>query len=406
MHASTLCFALPLAALAGCQPNASRPVNDGGTLTAAPPASTTATWPPGPPAPAAPKIDDAAVPGNTPKPIANPLVSRGKPVFGSGLNPKGANDGSYKTYGGTWQCGKVTAENPGWVAIKIGSGPTRLLLNWHAGGSFNYLETDYGSPGAYRIETSNDSTNGVNGTWKTVVTVPNVLVHGQANSFDFTGQSWVKMVVTGIPSVSPNGVGIDEIDVHDVSAAISDTWFFMGDSITAFAFDRVSDTHQPSFAAIIAQRHAGFFPEMINGGIGGENSLDATKHIDEWLKLNPDQHFWGLGYGTNDSAGNTQDPAPFKSNMQTLITKIKAAGHVPILARIPFATDGQHDHIPSFNRAIDELTASNGLLPGPDLYEWFKAHPDELRDKLHPTDQGIVSMNRLWADAMERLYTR
>ena len=27
---------------------------------------------------------------------------------------------------------------------------------------------------------------------------------------------------------------------------------------------------------------------------------------------------------------------------------------------------------------IDRVTARNGLLPGPDLYAWFSAHPGEL----------------------------
>jgi acyl-CoA thioesterase I len=49
---------------------------------------------------------------------------------------------------------------------------------------------------------------------------------------------------------------------------------------------------------------------------------------------------------------------------------------------------------------------ANGLIPGPDLYAWFLAHPEQLRDGLHPTDAGIVAINRLWASAMERLYPR
>ena len=45
-------------------------------------------------------------------------------------------------------------------------------------------------------------------------------------------------------------------------------------------------------------------------------------------------------------------------------------------------------------------------MSGPDLYAWFSRHPDELRDGIHPDDRGIVSIIRLWADAMAPLYVR
>jgi acyl-CoA thioesterase-1 len=89
-----------------------------------------------------------------------------------------------------------------------------------------------------------------------------------------------------------------------------------------------------------------------------------------------------------------------------LVDRVRSAGRIPVLAKIPFATDHQHDHLQRFNDAIDEINAASSLTPGPDLYAWFSLHPEELRDGLHPTDQGIVAINRLWADAMSPLYPR
>jgi acyl-CoA thioesterase-1 len=340
----------------------------------------------------------------------NPLVSRGKHVEASGrFSPpaKAVVDGEYKTYGGTWNVGRV-AQGGGeaWVAIDVGVGPRRLLLLWSAAGSYNYNETDYGSPGSYRIETSADSGNGADGTWTVVATVEHVSAHAAERAFDFNGQRWVRFVVTGAPPVSPNGVQIDEIDLHDVSAGAEDTWFFMGDSITAFAFDRQTPTHQPSFAALVHERHAGHFPAIINGGIGGDKSDEGLERLDAWLTDCPDMKHWALAYGTNDAAGNVQDPSHFKHNMQTMVDHLRKAGRIPVLAKIPFATDHQHDHLPRFNDVIDEINAANSLTPGPDLYAWFWAHPEDLRDGLHPTDRGIVAINRLWADAMSPLYPR
>jgi lysophospholipase L1-like esterase len=134
--------------------------------------------------------------------------------------------------------------------------------------------------------------------------------------------------------------------------------------------------------------------------------LNGVAHIDAWLALNPDCAFWGISYGSNDAAGNTSSTAAFRTNMQTIIDRVLAAGRIPIFPRIPFSSDASHNFIPRFNDVIDALVAQNGLRPGPDLYAWFVAHPEELRDQIHPTDAGIVSINRLWAEAVDGLYPR
>jgi hypothetical protein len=56
------------------------------------------------------------------------------------------------------------------------------------------------------------------------------------------------------------------------------------------------------------------------------------------------------------------------------------------------------------NNVIDELTQSNGLHEGPDLYSYFLAHPSELDDGVHPTAEGCASIQRLWAQAVLDLY--
>jgi acyl-CoA thioesterase-1 len=339
-------------------------------------------------------------------PAPNPLVSRFRRVAGwSALpfaNPRNVDDGDYST---SWDAGRPTLERPAWVSIEVGTGPRRLLLNWSAAGSFNYEETDYGSPGAYRIESSGDSTDGANGTWRIAVDAPIVSTHGHAHSFDFAGQRWVKFVVTRAPVLSPNGVQISEIDVHDATAGATDSWFFLGDSITAFDFDR-APPHQPSFAAWVHEHHPDYFPAMVNGGTGGDKSDEGATHIADWLARNPDAHFWAIAYGMNDAAGNANDTARFRANMQVIVRRVSEAGAVAILASIPFASDDQHRSIPKFNRVLDELRATNSLPAGPDLYTWFATHPEELRDGVHPNDRGIVSTNRLWGEAVDVLYPR
>jgi len=336
----------------------------------------------------------------------SPMLSRGKTAVGRSharfSEPRYAFDGDTNT---AWAAGHPTPGDPAWLAIDVGVGPTRLLLAWSASGSFDYEETDYGSPGSYRIETSANSKDGAGGTWTTVVDIPHVVTHGQVHAVPFMGQRWVRFVVTGAPDVSPNGVQIDEVAIHDASAGEADTWFFMGDSITATAFGRAA-RGAARFASIVHSRHAKYFPAVVNGGIGGTQSGDGAARVDDWIARNPDARFWAIGYGSNDTAGNERDTTRFRHNLVTILDRLEDAHRVPILATIPYSNDGQHANIPDFNRVIEELRDLRGLPHGPDLYAWFLAHPDELRDGLHPNDRGVTSMNRLWADAVDALYPR
>jgi acyl-CoA thioesterase-1 len=352
---------------------------------------------------------------------ANPIVSRSAQVFSSPAGASGVvNDGNY--HNGGWTVPKTML--PAWVAFKLAAGPTRVLVSWDDGGTYNYQDlpgtTVYGFPSAYQIDVSSDSTNGSDGTWTTKVTVGDTAdtlnhVRTRAHSFDFTGQTWVKMTITAVPAEeSTNGLQIGEIDIHDISAAGAglpdDTWFLMGDSITAFAFDRAS-AHQPSFAKAINTAAPSFYPAMINGGIGGETSAGALARLQQVLDVNPDYRFITLNYGTNDVS---VAPSTFKSNMQSMIDMVKAAGRIPVIPHIPYSGDGNHNSLPQYNTVIDQLVATNQLIAGPDLYAHFMANQTEfvcppcggarMTDNLHPNDVGLEAMNTLWASAMRSLY--
>ncbi len=351
----------------------------------------------------------------------NLRISINKPTFGYTSQPyqntSGLDDGIFNTYATTWYAGFPTPSTPAWFAINLGQGPSRVLLEWNAGANYNYQETDYGGPGNYILYTSSNSTTGTDGTWTPVVSVTNNIYRTRAHSFDFTGMSWVKMIITGTPTNSLNGVTFDEVEVYDISAAHSrgriaeDTWFFMGDSITAFWADRTTASgtndaasHQPSYAFWINLDNTNYFPAMIDGGIGGETSANGLARLRQNLKDNPDFFFWALDYGANDSSGNNSDASAFRTNMQAMISLLLANGRMPVIPHISYATDGQHNYVTNFNAVIDALVASNGILAGPDCYTFFKANTNQLADGLHPNDAGMRSYNWLWSQAMRHLY--
>ncbi|HEY6098366.1 MAG TPA: GDSL-type esterase/lipase family protein [Anaeromyxobacter sp.] len=345
-----------------------------------------------------PRADAPAAAPAVQKLLPAPIVSRGKRVASRPRGGEVVVDGAYRTKA-AWSGGKPSPRRPAWVAIEIGTGFSRLLLSWTSSGNHDYADRKYGAPADYRIETSADSTNGEDGTWRTVVDVAKNPVRTRAHAFDFSGRRWVRLTVTGLsPDVFEWGLYLDEIDVHDLSHGGDDVWVFFGDSITSGVFDRAPE-HQPSFAEAIAARHPGYFPATIAAGFGRLHHSDAVHRIDEVLALNPDATVVALSFGSND-----WDPAAFRRDLLEVIRKVRAAGKTPVVPRIPYRTDAKEDFAARLDAAVDEVTREERLLPGPDLYAYFRAHPERLVDGLHPDPAGAVEMIRLWAEAAAPLY--
>ncbi len=328
-----------------------------------------------------------------------PLVSRGKRVAASRPGAEVLVDGLYR--GRAWAGGVPSVATPAWVAIRIGSGPSRLLLSWTSSHNHDYRDLYYGAPVDYRIETSADSTDGRDGTWQTAVEVKGNPVRSRAHAFAFAGRSWVRLAVTALaPERNPWGLFLDEIDVHDLSFGGDDVWVFLGDSIGAGVFDRAPD-HRPSFADAIAAAHPGYLPAMIDAGLCRSRVGDVLAHVDEVLALNPEARVFAILLGANDG-----DVGTFHADIDALVARIRSAGRIAMVGRIPFQTKYGPDYVAPKNAVLDEVVKARGLLPGPDLYGWFKARPERLSDGLHPDAKGATAVNRLWAEAASPLYLR
>jgi lysophospholipase L1-like esterase len=270
---------------------------------------------------------------------------------------------------------------------------------WNSDYTANYISASGLSPQDYSLAVSADSTDGADGTWRTVATVTGNHTRMREQLLPFAGQSWVKMIIIrGQTQASQPKVYVDQIELYDVSTSLNDTFFFSGDSITAIAYERF-DASQPSFAELVHASFPRHFPAMLDGGQGGWKSADAVQHIDLWLSLNPDMHYWLLGWGTNDAFKQHIAPDHFRANLQTLVDKIKQAGHVPVLAHIPYMrVNGLDQEVQSLNAVIDQVTAANGLTRGPDLYQLFLTHQTTyfLADGIHPSAEGAKAMNLAW----------
>ena len=207
------------------------------------------------------------------------------------------------------------------------------------------------------------------------------------------------MSVTRLPAkVNFWGLFLDEIDVHDLSDGGNDVWAFIGDSITCETADR-GTPRRPSFQDQIAARHPGYRPATINVGLARYKTFEVLAKIDQLLALNPDAHVWAILIGANDGT-----PEMVRDSLGPLIRRIKAAGKIPVVARIMFQTKYGPDYAAPKNAMLDEVVRAEGLGPGPDLYSWFKAHPERLRDGLHPDNAGTIELNRMWAEAVAGMY--
>jgi lysophospholipase L1-like esterase len=306
-------------------------------------------------------------------------------------------DGRYR--GAAWGGGRPSPEKPAWVALRLLHPYRRLLFTWTSSHNHDYFEQFYGAPRDYRVETSADSTDGRDGHWSPVVTVAGNPARTRSHAIPFEGKRWVRLSVTALPErVNDWGLFLDEVELHDLSDGGDDVWIFLGDSIGAGVFDRADD-HRPSFADDVARRHPGHAPVMINAGLPRLRSWEAIDQVDRVLSLNPDARVVAVTLGSNDG-----DLPRLREALRGIVAKIRAAGKLPVLARIPFQTKYGQDYVAVKNEVVDEVVREAGLLPGPDLYGWFKRFPGRLHDGLHPDGQGSVDMQRLWAEAVEPLY--
>jgi acyl-CoA thioesterase I len=328
-----------------------------------------------------------------------PLLSRGAHVRASRPGAELLVDGVYR--GPAWGGGIPSAAAPAWAAIRIGVGPTRVLLSWTSSHNHDYRDLFYGAPVDYRIETSSDSTDGADGTWRTAAAVTGNPFRSRSHAVDFAGQRWIRLAVTGLADpVNRWGLFLDEIDVHDLSLGGDDVWVFLGDSIGAAAFDR-APTRRPAFADAVAASHPGYAPAVTDAGFCRARTAEVLARIDDVLAANPSARVFAITLGANDG-----DPVAFRAALDALVGRIQAAGRIPVVARIPFQTRYGPDYVAPKNAALDGVVAARRLLAGPDLYAWFKRRPERLSDGLHFDDEGAIAANRLWAEAVDGLYPR
>jgi lysophospholipase L1-like esterase len=159
------------------------------------------------------------------------------------------------------------------------------------------------------------------------------------------------------------------------------------------------------------------FPNTVaNWGVDGATSAGGAKTISLTLSTVPWAKYFLVMYGTNDARlpgavpsgkglrpGDPGYSGSYKENMQRIISAILAAGKIPYLAKVPYATSPSIgiSSVREYNVVVDELVAANDIaVTPPDFYAYFQKHQDEIPDGIHPNKIGYESIANLWFIAL------
>jgi lysophospholipase L1-like esterase len=341
-------------------------------------------------------------------PSPMPLISRGVPVYASSqIYPATyANDSSYGT---NWR-GTV----PGWIALDLSRVPVaqrhQVIVAWYndpATSPYDHTlvgDVAYNNLRDYTIDanTAPGGTAAPTSGWVTLATVAGNRYHSRSQLVDLTGYNWVRLNITAGDGSSGNNNAAINLDVHDASQGVQDSWIFYGDSVTEDGMFHYSDgSTVGNFAQLINASRPGNYPAYEDGGTWGLWSTDGAQHMVAWLTAFPGKNV-GLAYGTNDAnaCGNT---TTFYNNYVTMVQAVLAAGKIPVVPTIPWArTANVQSCGPGFNAKIQALYAAYPqIVHGPDLWTFFSTNQSLIgSDNLHPSTAGYGAYRQQWANAM------
>ncbi|RKX64628.1 MAG: hypothetical protein DRP42_06070, partial [Tenericutes bacterium] len=152
---------------------------------------------------------------------------------------------------------------------------------------------------------------------------------------------------------------------------------------------------------------------VLDEGNSGETSFRGAAHIEQVLARTPAAQGYLVFYGINDAIALVPKDA-FKTNLQQMITAIRAAGKGVFLAQAPpdLADPARNARIQEYNEAIVELVIANGFIgyAPPDFHAYFSdplngPDPSTVNDLMsadgrYPNGEGYRSMATLWCRAL------
>ena len=340
--------------------------------------------------------------------IPNPVISRGVPAF-SDTDSSAASAANDEHYYSFW-----TGNAPDHIAYDLSEVPKKqrekVIAAWYTTSTYDKIGSYANQsmlPTDYTIEVNAaDGGKYPESNWKIVETVENNSLASRQHVVNMKGCNWIRLNITKADGKANGQVSLN-LDIHSVSDGITDSWLFLGDSITACGMNNCYGT---GFATHINNIDSRYFPIQENGGIGGITSTDGRNNIDRWLS-DFCGRFVSIAYGTNDAWGNQTGAEMFYENTKYMIDAVLKSGKVPVLPKIPFSTENEvADNLPKYNAMVEKLWDEYGekLVKGADLEAFLSEHTELLSgDGVHPSSEGYEAIRKFWAETMyEAVYKK
>ncbi|MEO5952558.1 MAG: hypothetical protein ABIQ44_08860, partial [Chloroflexia bacterium] len=345
------------------------------------------------------------------------VISRGVPAYASSTRGRPANSANDNDYATFWRSSGVPAR----LAYDLSGVPTaqrgEVVLAWYNDPitpDYNYKITRnaaYNLPSSYTIEANPASGGSLpQDGWVVLTTVTDNVFHSRQHKVNLNGYNWVRLNVTSVIGDNQNQDVALNMDVHNASGGVQDSWIFYGDYTTAAGLD-----HAPrgvgTFGQLINSLHPGYFPVQESGGTSFLQSGNGAELINGWLAVFPGQYVV-LSFGSLDAdffdVGTPNLSGDFYKNYDIMVKAVLDAGKIPVVPKIPWGgTDNIKANGPLLNAQIDKLYAAYPqIVRGPDFWNFFAAHQDQVSpDNLNLTALGYSEYRRLWALEMsEKVY--
>lgn len=182
---------------------------------------------------------------------------------------------------------------------------------------------------------------------------------------------------------------------------------YLGDSITAASWQNSTLTQGSSFPLYAQMLSGGRALTVRNAGVSGERSDQMLARFDtDVTPYAPNAVM--LTAGRNDIA-QAVTLAVFRTNVETIMAKIRAIGAVPVIGLIPPTNTGaQHPDTIKFNTWLKYYAATNGII----VVDFYSLLVDPVNgnylsayngDGLHPNHAGYMAMGQLVSDKLSSL---
>lgn len=160
----------------------------------------------------------------------------------------------------------------------------------------------------------------------------------------------------------------------------------LGDSLTAGYGLAPEHSFPAQLEAALARN--GNAARVVNGGVSGDTTAGGLARVDWLMAEKPDLVIVELG-GNDGLRG--LDPAATRSNIDEIVTRIRAAGAHVLLAGMRAPPNLGSDYGTAFAAAFQDVATKHGTAYYPFFLEGVAAMPAlNQEDGIHPTREGIA----------------